>query len=555
MKFRDVRTADSRRLLRAAVAPLAIMALIATACAPGDPDDATAPEPDVEDPVADDDAEEPPQPSADEVFVAVAEEPESLDSAHAYIASHSTVLRNMYEALTTRDPETAELLPALATDWEQVDDLTWHFTIREGVQFHDGSMLDAEVAAFGLDWTWNEEDRPGSVSIRGFMGPEMQFEAIDDYLLEITLADPDPLLPVRLYASTIPSMEQIQADPEDWLLNPVGTGPYVFDEWQRGSFITVERNDDWWGMDDPDAQGNPSYERATFQIRTENAARVSALRAGEVSFAERLTPDVCLSELGDQCLEAPASSIIFLKLDNPHPVLGDDRVRMAISLGIDRETIGTALLGGAEPASQLVGEGVVGYVDDLESHPYDPDRARELLDEARDDGVPVDDMPLQLIARQDSFPGNDQVLEAVLEMLDQIGLSDIGASILEPSSFNPTWLTNYSDIDEDRGVMALHRHPDEWFDLAPTASNYFVCWGDPSSYCNPEADELYELGSEAEGDERREYFEELSRTVYEDNPYAMIVNQPLFHGVNEDAVSWSPRTDMSIQLKDMEPNS
>lgn len=490
--------------------------------------------------------------SASEITIAVAEQPESLDSSHAYIASHSTILRNMYEALTARDPETGDLLPGLATDWEQIDEHTWHFNIREGVEFHDGSALNADVAAFGLDWTWNA-DRRGSLSIRGFMGPEMEFNAIDDYVLEISLAEPDPLLPTRLYASTIPSKKQIENSVDDWLNSPVGTGPYRFVEWDRGNHVIVERNDNWWGFNSDEAQGYPEYEQATFLIRTENASRIAGLRAGEVDFAERLTPDVCLAELGSRCLEAPASSIIFIKLDNVHPVLGDDRVRMAISHAIDREAIGEVILGGAQPASQLVSEGVTGYVEDLEPHEFNMDRARELLEEARNDGVPVDSMPLRLIARQDSFPANDQVLEVVLESLNQLGMNNVSASILEPSSFNPTWLTNYHDIDEDRGVMALHRHPDEWFDLAPTASNYFVCDGHPSSYCNPEADELFRKGAASIGEEREHYFQELSRVVYEDNPYIMMVNQPLFHGVNHENLDWSPRIDMSIQLKDMAP--
>ncbi len=489
---------------------------------------------------------------AQDITIAVAEQPDALDSTHAYQASHSTILRNIYEALTARDPVTSELVPSLATDWKQIDDTTWHFTIREGVKFHDGSDLTAEVAAFGLDWTWNA-DRKGSISIRGFMGPKMEFEAIEDYLLEIRLSDPDPLLPTRLYASTIPSMQQVQNDPEGWLTSPVGTGPYKFVEWERGSHVDVERYDGWWGLTADDAQGTSAFERARFLVRTENAARIAALRAGEVLMAERLSPDVCLTELGDDCINAPASSNVFIKMDNNHPVLGDARVRMAISHAIDREGIGEAIMGGAGPISQLVAPSVLGHDPDLPPHQYDPERARELIAEAIKDGVPVNEMPLRLIARQDSFPGNDQVLEAILEMMSQVGLTNVSASILEPSSFNPIWLTNYSEIEEDRGVMALHRQPNEWFDLAPVASIYYVCWGQGASYCSEPATETFALGSAASGAEREAHLKKLSRIVYEDNPYIMIVDQPLYHGVDTKLLSWTPRVDMSILLKDMAP--
>ena len=489
---------------------------------------------------------------AQDITIAVAEQPDALDSTHAYQASHSTILRNIYETLTARAPVTGELVPSLATAWEQIDETTWHFTIREGVKFHDGSDLNAEVVAFGLDWTWNA-DRSGSISIRGFMGPTMEFEAIDDYLLEIRLSDPDPLLPTRLYASTIPSMQQVRNDPEGWLISPIGTGPYQFVEWVRGSHVDVERFDGWWGLTADDAQGDSAFESARFLIRTENAARIAALRAGEVLMAERLAPDVCLIELGDDCINAPASSHVFIKMDNNHPVLGDARIRMAISHAIDREGIGEAIMGGASPVSQLVAASVLGHDPELPPHEFDPERARELIAEAAADGVPVNEMPLRLIARQDSFPGNDQVLEAILEMMSQVGLTNVGASILEPSSFNPIWLTNYAEIEEDRGVMALHRQPNEWFDLAPVASIYYVCWGQGASYCSEEATETFALGSAASGSEREAYLKELSRIVYEDNPYTMIVDQPLFHGVDTGQLSWTPRIDMSILLKDMAP--
>ena len=484
---------------------------------------------------------------AESISIAVAEQPDALDSTHGYQATHSTILRNIYEPLTVRDPNTGELVGGLATDWTQLDDKTWHFTIREGVKFHDGSDLTAEVVAFGLDWTWNA-DRPGSVSIRGFMGPAMEFEAIDEYVVEVRTADPDPLVPTRLYSSLIPSMKQIQNDPDSWLVSPVGTGPYKFVEWDRGSHVEVERFDGWWGTA---SEGIPAIDSARFLIRTENAARVSALRAGEVVMAERLAPDVCIAELSEDCVKAPASQVVFIKMDNNHPVLGDARIRMAISHAIDRETIGDVLMGGADPVAQLVMPGVVGHVPDLEPHAYDLDKARALIEEARADGVPVDEMPLRLIARQDSFPANDQVLEVVLQTLSQIGLTNVSASILEPSSFNPTWLTQWPDIEEDRGVMALHRQPNEWFDLAQVASIYFVCWGQAASYCSEPATEAFAKGSASTGAERETHFQELTRIVYEDNPYIMMVELPLFHGVDQDKMAWQPRLDMSILLKDM----
>ena len=90
-----------------------------------------------------------------EIVIAVPSENVSLMSWQAQVEINSPGLRNVFELLVDRDPETNELVPELATSWEQIAPDRWRFYLREGVTYHDGSPFNAESAAFGINWTWS----------------------------------------------------------------------------------------------------------------------------------------------------------------------------------------------------------------------------------------------------------------------------------------------------------------------------------------------------------------------------------------------------------------
>ncbi len=482
------------------------------------------------------------------ITIAAAEDPETLESANARQASRSTVLRNIHEPLIDRDPSSNEFIPALATSWEQVDPLTWRFQIREGVTFHDGSQLNAEAAAVGLSWVWSADNE---FLIRSFVVSEMTFSAVDEYTLEVTSEEPDPLLLERLWLSTLPSAQQILEDPDSYVDTPIGTGPYKFVSWDRGNEVVLEANHDWWGLSSEDGRGEINFSTATFLVRPESSSRIAALQAGEALFAEGLAPEACLDGLGEDCQSAPKSDIAFIKLDTNNPVLADERVRMAMSLAIDRVTISSTVLGNAEPASQLVGPGVLGFNPALEPHPYDPDQAALLIEEARADGVPFDDFPLRLTILQNGFPGDEALQQVILEALRGIGMENVTAEIQETDIFVEELRVNIADAPPERGLMQLAQHNNRFGDMSSTAALYLTCGAVASTWCDADADALHEQASgTSDRDERAELYEEYNRLYYEANPYINIANMPFFHGVAS-SLSWIPRADGVILLKDM----
>ena len=168
-----------------------------------------------------------------ELVIVGNQEPQSMQAQVAHKEVNGIGLRNVIEQLTRLDPNTNEVLPMLAVSWEQVSPTEWHFELRDGVKFHDGTDLDAEAAAVSINWLWSEEN---SYVIRDMMGPQITAKVIDDDTVAVMTDGVDPLLPRLMYLGGITSARQILEDPSDHNVTPIGTGPYVFDEWRQGQY-------------------------------------------------------------------------------------------------------------------------------------------------------------------------------------------------------------------------------------------------------------------------------------------------------------------------------
>lgn len=478
------------------------------------------------------------------IVLAMTVEPDSLENWRAYSTDGHPVLRNIQEALLNRDPETNELVGELATSWEQTDDVTWRFQLREGVTFHNGEAFNAEVAAFGINYTWSPEN---NFQIYQYVGPDMTATAVDEYTLDIVTEAPDPILPSRLYFSPLPSMRQVQEEPDTLPDNPIGTGPYIFREWNRGQYILMEVNPDWWGHTADDALGQATIQEAEFVFREESAVRAAMVTTGEAQFARFLSPEDCATT--PQCLTASSVETIFLRMDTMHVAMSDIRIRQAIGLAVDKQAIADQLFGGGEPASQLVGESATGYNEELEPYPYDLEQATALVEEAAADGVPVD-APINVVTRQGIYLRNDEFAEYVANQLNQIGLN-ASSEVIEIAQYNEQFDLNYSDVPDDRGWIATNPHGNEIMDVSSTAQAYYSCDGGSSTYCNPEVDEALDAAIPLTGEEREEALAEVTRLYYEDYGSIPIIHMPLNYGLAEN-VAWEPRLDGFILLKEMQ---
>jgi peptide/nickel transport system substrate-binding protein len=477
------------------------------------------------------------------IVLSMTVEPDTLENWRSYSTDGHPVLRNVQEALLNRDPVTNELVGELATSWEQTDDVTWRFTLRQGVTFHNGEAFNAEVAAFGINYTWSPEN---NFQIYQYVGPDMTATAIDEYTVDVVTEAPDPILPSRLYFSPLPSMRQVQEQPDTLPDNPIGTGPYMLQEWNRGQYIRVVANPDWWGRTAEDARGQVTIQEAEFVFRGESAVRAAMVTSGEAQLARFLSPEDCATT--PQCKTASSVETIFLRLDTMHPAMKDIRVRQAIGLAVDKQAIADQLFGGGEPASQLVGPSATGYNEELQPYPYDMEGATALIAEAAAAGVAVD-APITVVTRQGIYLRNDEFAEYVASQLNQIGLT-ASSEVIEIAQYNQQYDINYSNVPEDRGWIATNPHGNEIMDVSSTAQAYYSCEGGSSTYCNPALDEALAAAIPLTGEERDAALAEVTRMFYEDYGAIPVIHMPLNYGLAAN-LTWEPRLDGFMLLKEM----
>jgi peptide/nickel transport system substrate-binding protein len=477
------------------------------------------------------------------IVVSMSVEPDTLENWKAYSTDGHPILRNVQEALLNRDPVSNELVGELATSWEQTNDTTWRFKIREGVAFHNGDPLNAEVVAFGINYTWSEENE---FEIYQFIGPNMNATAVDEYTVEVTTEAPDPILPSRLYFSPIPNMIQVQERPESLVTEPIGTGPYSFVEWNRGQYIRITANPNWWGHTSPDARGAVTIKDAEYVFRAESSVRAAQVVTGEAQIGRFLAPEDCATT--PNCLSVSSIETIFLRLDTNHVAMKDIRIRQAIAFAVDKQTVADQLFGGGEPASQLVGPSATGYNPDLEPYPYDLDRAKALVEEAKADGVPVD-AELVVVTREGIYLRNDEFAEYAASQLREIGLN-CRSEVIEPALYNPEYSKNIKDVPDTRGWITTNPHGNEIMDVSATASSYYRCDGGASLYCDPALDEALEAASALSGEDRGPALAAVTKMFYDAYAAVPVIHMPLNYGIAAN-LNWTPRLDAFMLLKEM----
>ena len=495
-------------------------------------------------------AEDAPVAGGGEVVIAVAQEPVSMDAWRGFSEAGAPGFRNTVETLFTLDFNTRELQPVLGTAINVVDDTSVEVTLREGVTFHDGSVLDADAVVSNFNYVFAEEN---AFDLLDFVGA-IQAEATGPNTVKLSTAEPDPLLPVKLTFVPISSAQQLNDSPDSYSTELIGTGPYIFDEWQRGIGISYSLYEDWWGFDaGMTDMSTPPFQTARYESRSEDAVRASMVAAGEAQLAQFVSPDECavLAAGADtKCETAPSVETIFIRMDTNGTLFSDKRVREALNLAVDSEGIATNLMGGSVvPSGQIVNSTAAGHSDALQPYPYDPEKAKALLQEAAADGVPVD-VEVPLAVRDGVFAQSNEVVQAVSNMLNEVGFNT-KIQVVDPEAFGKLALVNIKDIPEDRNLVFVHGHGQELLDFSISYGYYYSCDGILSAYCNEEAEALYQAALPLTGTERAAALAELNEFAYADHAMGYIGHQDLAYGLAANLV-WTPTLDhrlLAIQMR------
>jgi len=333
-------------------------------------------------------------------------------TAGAASAIAEVTLYNVYETLTKIQSD-SRVTPLLAESWTVTPDLkTWTFKLRAGVKFHNGEPFDAATVKFSL------ERAVGKDSINKDKATFANIERIatpDPTTVVLGLKNGNPDLPFQLGQGTA-----IMVEPKSAATNgtqPVGTGPYRLETWNRGAGIVLAR---WDGHR---AVRDVKLRRVNFRFIGDPAAQVAALLSGDVDVFPRVAAARSLKQFEAQpkkyqVLIGGSRAKTILAINNKRRPLDDVRVRRAIAAAIDRKAvIEGAADGFGVPIGSFFVPGAPGYVDTTALNAYDPARARALLHQA---GITP---PLELTMKLPPTPYARQGGEVIAAQLAKVGIT------------------------------------------------------------------------------------------------------------------------------------
>lgn len=433
-----------------------------------------------------------PDPDAS-VAIRLVLEPGNLDIREtAGAALDQILIDNVYQGLVARTPE-QDIVPALASDWTvSPDGLTYTFTLREGVTFHDGQPLTPQDVVWSLTTrkntpAWSESGRLANVSLITADGQD----------ITLTLTEPDSSLLWNLTGRAGIILKE--GDTVDYQTAANGTGPFVLDQWRQGDSITFVRNDSFWGEPAQVAE-------VVFDYIPDNQAALGAALAGEVDVVTGFDANLRdqIEANGDYVLELGQSTdkgtLAFNQTSGP---LADVRVRQAIRQAIDHDAIIEALASGQTQYGPIP-ELDPGYEDLSDVAPYDPEAARALLEEAG-----VEDLELTL-----TIPN---FYDTTIPQILVSDLNEVGITLEVESVDFSTWLNDvYTNKDYDLSFV-LH-----------TEARDFENWANPDyyfTYDNPEVQELFAQSLAATDEaEAADLLQQAARIVAEDHAADWLYN-------------------------------
>ncbi|GAA4505535.1 ABC transporter substrate-binding protein [Brevibacterium yomogidense] len=433
--------------------------------------------------------------TADTFIFGSSASPITLNPLHASDSDSFRVAHQIFETLVEAEPCGPGPSPLLATDWTSSDDgKTFDFTLRDDVTFHDGTEFDADVVCWNFEhWNNQPEGMAQSADItyhwstlfKGFGDDSIYESCTTSGDSEVTIELNEPFASfVNALAIPAFSMQSPEAlekwgqiedggDPtatEYATAHPTGTGPYQFSSWNRGTSVNLTAFDDYW-------DGPPKTPHVTIKTIEDPQARADALRTGDVDAFDLVAPgDVPgLRDEDFTLIHRPSYNIQYLGMNQAAPPLDDLRVRQAIAHAIDREQLmKSTMTPGSEAANQFVPPVTNGYSDDVTEYEYDPEKARQLLEESGYEDLtiefnyPTDVSRPYLPSPQDTFNQIRNDLQSVgitvVPVADQWsvylskihGGEDHGIHVLG-------WTGEYNDADSFLGAKFSEETPEFGF--------------------------------------------------------------------------------------------
>ncbi|WP_301108805.1 ABC transporter substrate-binding protein [Sporosarcina sp.] len=458
---------------------------------------------------------------------------------HNHTTTSTEVIHvNVFDYLLMRDTD-GEIQPHLAKEWKNIDDVTYEFTLNEGVKFHNGDDLTAEDVKFTLERVAKDE----TLKSHGDFDTIAEVKVIDPLTFQIITNEPDPMLLSRISrqaSGVLPKNYIEEKGMDEFLKSPIGSGPYKFKEWKKDNQVTLVKNDEYF-----DKKGE--YENVVFRAIPEDSTRVAELLTDSVDIIANVPPsDWDRINTSDNSKIVNGASnrtyMLFLRTQEDWPT-SDVKVRQAIDFAIDDKALVDSLLdGGGTPTLTRVNPGNVGFEESLfDNYNYDVEKAKQLLDEAGyKDGVTI-----ELAGPTGRYIKDREVMQLIAGMLEEAGIHT-EMNLLKWGTFSEL---RDQEKFKDGYLIALGS---SFFD-AGQALDYYGTERSASinGYSNEKIDQLLEeANTSLDEEERTKKYQEIQKIASEEMPIIPLFQIDQFFGVNN-GVEYTPRLDELVYIPDV----
>lgn len=446
-----------------------------------------------------------------------------------------SVISHLYLSMVSRGPD-MKLAPGLAESWTAVDDTTWRFELKPGIAFANGEPLDAEAVKWNIERILDPETGARN---RPFYASIVDVRVVGPTTIEFVSSKPFPDLPSQM--TMLYFLPPRWAQENNPAITAMPSGPYRLVEFASGDRVTLEANPGYAG---PDVE----FENVEFRVLPEDASRIAALMAGDVDFITGFPPSEMARINAADGVEASAvgsTRSMMLKFNTlTAPLKDNPKIWQALNYAVDKQGISDALFDGLATLSncQMITPDYFGYNPDLKPIPYDPEKARALLEEA---GV-GDTLALELEVPMGRF-----VLSSDIGQLIAMMFEDVGITVTIREMEYGSWMEKYL-VQRNLGqtsYMGL-----SWPTLDAGGVYVFMEQGTPhASYENPAVQDLIVAArSTTDPTRREELYREITTKLCEEPPMVYLFEQPIIYA-QRDAIEWQARGDDFLRAMDMTP--
>ena len=405
------------------------------------------------------------------------------------------------------------LKPHLATSWEEVDNNTWEFKMRDDVLFSNGDPFTAEDVKFSLEWDIEHNNKLAQLT------KIESINVLDEHTLQIRTTKTNPILPETLHYSKAAIFSPKSIDEKGEMGVPIGTGPFKIESYDDRVYTLVfVKNENWWG-------GEQGLDRVIFRTIEDPNTRAMAIESGEIDY----TLDVPYNEVarldalqGISVERFNTANEYILEMNAKQEALSDKKVRQALSYGIDREEMAkNVLFEVGRPATGIFLPEMHWVNKDLKPYVYDPEKAKNLLSEAGWvdlDGDGIRDktgksLTLSLLTYPNR-PGLPPIGEAMAAQYRDLGI-DVRYEVMEWGGISDR--LKEGDWDLLLSTMGVSNVADPGY----VFNDMYITGGDGNrgGYSNPELDAMVlEANGIADRKERYAKFNEIQAFVNEEQP-------------------------------------